>query len=56
MAGLFDKPGLLFGVWGVCVLTQVGAHYKIPLPMWWVILTFFGAVVPVFGLILAVFS
>jgi hypothetical protein len=53
MAGVFDKPGLLFGVWIVCVATQLAAFYKIPLPVWWVMITFFGAVAPVVKLVLA---
>jgi hypothetical protein len=53
MAGVFDKPGLLFGVWLVCVGTQFAAYYKVPIPGWWLVVTFFGAVAPIVKLIFA---
>lgn len=53
MAGIFDKPGLLFGVWMVCVLTQILAYYEAPLPLWWVVATFIGALSPIIKLVLA---
>jgi hypothetical protein len=53
MAGVFYKPGLLFGVWLVCVATQIAAYHKFPLPIWWVIVTFIGALAPLGKLVTA---
>jgi len=52
MVGVFQKPGFLFGVWLVCLVSQIAAYYKISLPLWWVVISFFGVLVPVTKLIL----
>ncbi len=54
--GIFGDPGLLGVVWLGCVGIQILAWAEVALPIWLVILTFFGAVAPVVRLILVPFG